>query len=204
MHYLQDGAYDAKLIAAHYGLSRKGKPMVEFVWQIAGSDQTIKSFLHTENALGLRNAKGIALTQSWAPDWDGSDPAWFEQNPELCSRYEVKLTVVNVASPTDPNRIYSQVKWINPRNHFQRQAEAAAAKPALREFDAARLATLPEDLTPTMVGAWSAFAYLTEDWSPAAREAKWFDLIAKTAPGKDQIDFTEEDWQTILNHIKGE
>ena len=72
MNYLQDGVYDAHLVAAHHCVSRLGKPMIEFLWKIYRSDLTVKSFLHLEMKNGLKNVQGIRFTMGWAVDWDGA------------------------------------------------------------------------------------------------------------------------------------
>lgn len=202
MNYLQDGAYDAHLVAARYGLSRLGKPIVEFLWKIDSSDLTVKSFLHLEMKNGLRNVRGIQFTQVWASDWNGTDPEWFEKNIELCSRYPVRLTVVNVESPNEPGRLYTQVKWVNARLSHPVPAKAPD-EGGLRRIDPARAAELPDPIVPSMKGAWQAFCFLTSDWTAAERENLWFALVGKVAPGKDQIDFTEAEWSRIINEMKG-
>ena len=49
--------------------------------------------------------------------------------------------------------------------------------------------------------AWVLFRTRNESLTAAERENKWFDLIASVAPGKDQIDLTDSDWQQIINKI---
>ena len=118
MNYLQDGVYDAHLVAAHHCVSRLGKPMIEFLWKIDRSDLTVKSFLHLEMKNGLKNVQGIRFTKGWAIDWDGEDPDWFDNNLETCQKYAVRLTVVNDRSTTNPSLTYTHVKWVNPRSGF--------------------------------------------------------------------------------------
>lgn len=205
MNYVQDGAYDAKLLSAHYGQSKTGKPVVEFLWLIENSDLTIKSFLHLETRNGLRNTKGIQMTQYWAIDWDGKDPEWFQEHLDVCTKYKVRLTVVNESSPSDPARTFSHVRWVNPRHRFADSAsEECRVKSEelkdvpLRKIAPEAFAELPEGIRATMGGAWGAFSFLTREWSASERERKWFAIIGNVAPGKDQIDFTPEEWQKVI------
>lgn len=208
MNYIQDGAYDAKLLSAHYGRSKTNKPIVEFLWLIENSDLTIKSYLHLEMNNGLRNVKGVKAVQFWAVDWDGNDPEWFQEHLDICTKYKVRLTVVNEVSPTDPTRSFSHVKWVNPRRWARseesrvKSEECGERKKPMREFERALFAELPTGIKPTMRGAWAAFSFLTQEWTSGERERKWFSLIGKVAPGKDQIDFTPEDWQGVIDEMK--
>ena len=205
MNYLQDGVYDAHLVAAHHCVSRLGKPIIEFLWKIDRSDLTVKSFLHLEMKNGLKNVQGIRFAKGWAIDWDGVDPKWFENHIETCQQYAVRLTVVNDRSTTNPSLTYTHVKWVNPRNGFAAQkaeCEARSAERELRKIDPARFAELPADLKPTMNDTWETFCFLTSDWSGAEREALWFAIIGRVAPGKDQIDFTEAEWSRVVSEMK--
>jgi len=206
MNYLQDGTYDAHLVAAHHCVSRLGKPMIEFLWKIDRSDLTVKSFLHLEMKNGLKNVQGIRFAKGWAIDWDGKDPDWFENNIETCQQYAVRLTVVNDRSTTDPTHTYTHVKWVNPRSHFADAAKRKAEecpKTTQRRIDPARFAELPADLKPTMKDTWETFCFVTSDWTAAERETLWFAIIGKVAPGKDQIDFTETEWSRVVSEMKG-
>ena len=204
MNYLQDGVYDAHLVAAHHCESRLGKPIIEFLWKIDQSDLTVKSFLHLEMKNGLKNVQGIRFTKGWAVDWDGEAPDWFENNLETCQQYAVRLTVVNQPALNDPTRLYTHVKWVNPRQ-WARSEELKVKReecPAVRKIDPTRIPQLPDDLKPTMKDAWEAFCFLTSDWSNAEREKLWFSIIGKVAPGKDQIDFTEAEWSRVVSEMK--
>ena len=206
MNYLQDGVYDAHLVAAHHCVSRLGKPMIEFLWKIDRSDLTVKSFLHLEMKNGLKNVQGIRFTKGWAIDWDGEDPDWFDNNLQTCQQYAVRLTVVNDRSTTNPSLTYTHVKWVNTRTGFPRpqvkvEGEGEEGR-GLRRIDPSRIPLLPDDLKPTMKDAWEAFCFLTSDWAGAEREALWFAIIGKVAPGKDQIDFTEAEWSRVVSEMK--
>ena len=205
MNYLQDGVYDAHLVAAHHCVSRLGKPIIEFLWKIDRSDLTVKSFLHLEMKNGLKNVQGIRFAKGWAIDWDGVDPKWFENHIETCQQYAVRLTVVNDRSTTNPSLTYTHVKWVNPRSGFAAprvECEVRSAERELRKIDPARFAELPADLKPTMNDTWETFCFLTSDWSGAEREALWFAIIGRVAPGKDQIDFTEAEWSRVVSEMK--
>ena len=204
MNYLQDGVYDAHLVAAHHCESRLGKPIIEFLWKIDQSDLTVKSFLHLEMKNGLKNVQGIRFTKGWAVDWDGEAPDWFENNLETCQQYAVRLTVVNQPALNDPTRLYTHVKWVNPRQWARSEELKVKSEecPAVRKIDPSRIPLLPDDLKPTMKDAWEAFCFLTSDWSNAEREKLWFSIIGKVAPGKDQIDFTEAEWSRVVSEMK--
>ena len=204
MNYLQDGVYDAHLVAAHHCESRLGKPIIEFLWKIDQSDLTVKSFLHLEMRNGLKNVQGIRFTKGWAVDWDGEAPDWFENNLETCQQYAVRLTVVNQPALNDPTRLYTHVKWVNPRQWARSEELKVKSEecPAVRKIDPTRIPQLPDDLKPTMKDAWEAFCFLTSDWSNAEREKLWFSIIGKVAPGKDQIDFTEAEWSRVVSEMK--
>ena len=204
MNYLQDGVYDAHLVAAHHCESRLGKPIIEFLWKIDQSDLTVKSFLHLEMKNGLKNVQGIRFTKGWAVDWDGEAPDWFENNLETCQQYAVRLTVVNQPALNDPTRLYTHVKWVNPRQWARSEELKVKSEecPAVRKIDPTRIPQLPDDLKPTMKDAWEAFCFLTSDWSNAEREKLWFSIIGKVAPGKDQIDFTEAEWSRVVSEMK--
>ena len=204
MNYLQDGVYDAHLVAAHHCESRLGKPIIEFLWKIDQSDLTVKSFLHLEMKNGLKNVQGIRFTKGWAVDWDGEAPDWFENNLETCQQYAVRLTVVNQPALNDPTRLYTHVKWVNPRQWTRSEELKVRSEecPAVRKIDPTRIPQLPDDLKPTMKDAWEAFCFLTSDWSNAEREKLWFSIIGKVAPGKDQIDFTEAEWSRVVSEMK--
>ena len=205
MNYLQDGVYDAHLVAAHHCVSRLGKPMIEFLWKIDRSDLTVKSFLHLEMKNGLKNVQGIRFTKGWAIDWDGEDPDWFDNNLQTCQQYAVRLTVVNDRSTTNPSLTYTHVKWVNPRQWARSEELRVKSEEcaAVRKIDPTRIPLLPDDLKPTMKDAWEAFCFLTSDWSNAEREKLWFSIIGKVAPGKDQIDFTEAEWSRVVSEMKG-
>ena len=204
MNYLQDGVYDAHLVAAHHCESRLGKPIIEFLWKIDQSDLTVKSFLHLEMKNGLKNVQGIRFTKGWAVDWDGEAPDWFENNLETCQQYAVRLMVVNQPALNDPTRLYTHVKWVNPRQWARSEELKVKSEecPAVRKIDPTRIPLLPDDLKPTMKDAWEAFCFLTSDWSNAEREKLWFSIIGKVAPGKDQIDFTEAEWSRVVSEMK--
>ena len=204
MNYLQDGVYDAHLVAAHHCESRLGKPIIEFLWKIDQSDLTVKSFLHLEMKNGLKNVQGIRFTKGWAVDWDGEAPDWFENNLETCQQYAVRLMVVNQPALNDPTRLYTHVKWVNPRQWARSEELKVKSEecPAVRKIDPTRIPQLPDDLKPTMKDAWEAFCFLTSDWSNAEREKLWFSIIGKVAPGKDQIDFTEAEWSRVVSEMK--
>ena len=210
MNYLQDGVYDAHLVAAHHCESRLGKPIIEFLWKIDQSDLTVKSFLHLEMKNGLKNVQGIRFTKGWAVDWDGEAPDWFENNLETCQQYAVRLTVVNQPALNDPTRLYTHVKWVNPRKWNGGRVEGGkveecgvrSAECEVRKIDPTRISLLPDDLKPTLKDAWEAFCFLTSDWSNAEREKLWFSIIGKVAPGKDQIDFTEAEWSRVVSEMK--
>ena len=204
---MQNGTYDAHLISARSCLSRVGKPMIEFFWRIDDTEQTIKSYLHLQDRDGQPNQTGIRFTCAWAKDWDGVEPEWFERHLDLIRAYPVSLRVENLPLKSDPSRIVSQVRFVNPRQWTRLKpadgegsaASAVSAAPALREFDPSRLAALPDDIEPTMQGVWSAFCFVTEGWRVAEREARWFDLVARARPNTDQIRFDAADWQEVSN-----
>ena len=71
------------------------------------------------------------------------------------------------------------------------------------KFDPARLAQLPPEIEHTMNGAWSAYRFLTEDWSIDRREDTWFEIVHAVRPDTDQIVFTADDWARVLEAIRG-
>lgn len=201
---LPDGVYPAHLVQATSGTSAAGLPIVEFLWQLDGTNRTLKSFLHLRLSDGSPNAKGIAFTRRWAPDWDGVEAAWFSRNLAFAAQYAVKLTVENRPWIRDPTRIFPAVKWVTPRS-WQSETSAephahtkAAPKPLAREA----LAEVPDDIEPTMVNAWAVFSLLYAGQSVATKETEWIAIVHELVPGTDQIDFTEANWRTVLAYLR--
>jgi len=52
-----------------------------------------------------------------------------------------------------------------------------------------------------MQNAWRVFRHLTDKAQTEAREQAWFELIKSVAPDLDQIDFTADHWQQVINNI---
>ena len=198
---LPDGIYPAHLVQAKPLASAAGLPLVEFLWQLDGTNRTLKSFLHLRLSDGSPNEKGVAFTRRWAPDWDGVDPSWFSRNLDFASKYQVKLTVENRPWARDPTRIFPTVKWVNPRGwHAEEPTDRSA--PAPRPLAVEALAEVPEDVEPSMVNAWSVFSLLYAGESLAVKEADWLAIVHELVPGTDQIDFTEDNWRTVLAYLR--
>lgn len=201
-HDIPDGIHPAHLAAAQARLSAQGRPMVEFLWRIDGTNVSLKSYLSLVRADGTPNAKAIALTRRWAPDWDGTDPYWFAEHLDFCRKYPVKLTVRNEPGWKDPSRTFACVAWVNPAHWAPPPRDTAAAKPDPIALDVAALAEAPEDLEPTMKNVWGVFTLLYAKVSPTVRDADWLALVSGLLPGKMQIDYTAEDWRRVLTHVR--
>ena len=77
-------------------------------------------------------------------------------------------------------------------------------RPALapRPLAVEALAEVPEDVEPSMVNAWSVFSLLCAGESLAVKEANWLAIVHELVPGTDQIDFTEDNWRTVLAYLR--
>lgn len=187
---IEDGKHRARLVAAKSGASRSGNPYVSFKWMLAdGTRRTIYSTSYLNHRDGSRNDKGIALVRKWAQGWDGNDPAWFERELERLGEVEVELVVKAMPSYNDPNRLTTQVQFVNPVTK--------------REEESQRRVTLGE-VSPNMLDVWEAFRESTAEMDTADREMLWLSVVETTVPNKDQDLFTDEDWQKVITALKGE
>ena len=196
---LQNGRYAARLSYATAYTTAAGARAVEFLWELDNPydannpKASAKSTLVMTKRDGTPNDAGIQYVRNWATDWDGKDPEWFARNLAFVSLYRIAVTIED-----------GKVKWVTARNYWektQRQASAAPAPCGVPFFDPAKLKELPRKIERTMSGVWCAFRFLAEGKTPDVRDRKWFELIASAAPGKMQVDFTEEDWQKVIDEM---
>ena len=220
---IQDGAYRARMTGAQVKLSSKGTPYLTFLWKTE-QDFELKSFFFLTDKTGGPNEKGKALVRKWCPKWDGSE-YWFNEHFDEVSQIPVTLVVKNEPSFKDPSLIYPTVKWVNPANSYSRQSCSAdrlvgcsdGSSPNCQSdtqvgFDIEASVPTPESrtefesyldqLSPTMADAWTAINVLYRGKSAAFIEKAWFSIIDTYANGKDQDQFSEAQWQSVINHMR--
>ena len=201
---IQDGAYLAHLAGAQVKLTSTNKLMIVFRWELAEGRGSINSYSVISQADGALNPKPIGYIQRWCPEWDGSDPYWFEEHLAELRALEVKVSIRNEPSYRDANAIIPVVSWVNPAKWTP---TAKRTPPEVYDPDNLLgelkvLGDAPEfDLAvvePTMSDVWGAYAYLCRKIPIAKRDACWIAKVRELVPGKDQIDFTHEDWGKVL------
>ena len=206
---LQDGAYRAKMTGAQVKLSAKGTPYLTFLWKTEQGVE-LKSFFFLTDKSGGPNENGKALVRKWCPNWDGGE-YWFNEHFDEVSRIPVILIVKNEPCYKDPSQIYPVVKWVNPIGGHQspttnyqspttnyQSPTTTPPDPANR----AEFASYLDQLTPTMADAWAAINILYRGKSAAFVEKAWFSIIDTYSNGKDQDQFTEAQWLSVINHLK--
>lgn len=55
---------------------------------------------------------------------------------------------------------------------------------------------------PEMNQVWGAFCLLSEGRKASERDWQWIKLVAQCVPGKDQLDFTRDDWAAVLDALR--
>ena len=212
------------MTGAQVKLSAKGTPYLTFLWKTEQGVE-LKSFFFLTDKSGGPNENGKALVRKWCPKWDGGE-YWFNEHFDEVSRIPVILIVHNEPSYKDPSQIYPVVKWVNPANGYGRStcsagplvgcsdesspnsqsdtevgvdSETSVPDPKNR----AEFASYLDQLTPTMADAWAAINILYRGKSAAFVEKAWFSIIDTYSNGKDQDQFTEAQWQSVINHMKG-
>ena len=211
---LQDGAYRAKMTGAQVKLSAKGTPYLTFLWKTEQGVE-LKSFFFLTDKSGGPNENGKTLVRKWCPNWDGGE-YWFNEHFDEVSKIAVILIVKNEPSYKDPSQIYPVVKWVNPiggQRDLQRgsgvptaseECDATASQPTPPDpANRAEFASYLDQLTPMMADAWAAINILYRGKSAAFVEKAWFSIIDTYSNGKDQDQFTEAQWQSVINHMKG-
>ena len=206
---LQDGAYRARMTGAQVKLSAKGTPYLTFLWKTEQGVE-LKSFFFLTDKSGGSNENGKALVRKWCPNWDGGE-YWFNEHFDEVSRIPVILIVKNEPCYKDPSQIYPVVKWVNPIGGHQspttnhqlpitnyQSPTTTPPDPANR----AEFASYLDQLTPTMADAWAAINILYRGKSAAFVEKAWFSIIDTYSNGKDQDQFTEAQWISVINHLK--
>lgn len=200
---IQDGNYAAHLLSSEVRLSGNGKPMICFLWKLDKGGETVKSFTHLTLRDGSPNLKGISLVRRWAPDWDGEDLYWFGEHLSLAASYPVVLSIVNEQSYNDPNRVYTSVKWVNPKGWKPGVRDAARSGEGVLTPDRGEFARHAEVILPMMSDVWHAFRMLFPKASPTQLELKWFELIDSCRENGHDVDqFTEGEWQKAIDKMK--
>ena len=205
---IQDGAYRARMTGAQVKLSFKGTPYLTFLWKTE-QDFELKSFFFLTDKTGGPNEKGKALVRKWCPQWDGSE-YWFNEHFDEVSQIPVILVVKNEPSFKDPSLIYPTVKWVNPIGVSLSSPRSATTEALPEPADdpptpesRAEFESYLDQLSPTMADAWTAINVLYRGNSAAFIEKAWFSIIDTYANGKDQDQFSEAQWQSVINHMKG-
>ena len=199
---LQDGAYRAKMTGAQVKLSAKGTPYLTFLWKTEQGVE-LKSFFFLTDKSGGPNENGKALVRKWCPNWDGGE-YWFNEHFDEVSKIPVILIVKNEPSYKDPSQIYPVVKWVNPiGGHEAPSTNNQAPTPTPPDpANRAEFASYLDQLTPTMADAWAAINILYRGKSAAFVEKTWFSIIDAYSNGKDQDQFSEAQWLSVINHLK--
>lgn len=194
---ITDGKHRAHLCGAKTGASHTGNRYVNFQWQLAdGTGRRIYSSSYLNRKDGSRNESGIALLRKWATGWDGNDPAWFVDNLDALRGIEVELIIKNKPWYKDQSKISPQVLFVNP----VAATSAATSEERKTQPFAERLPTV---IAPNMLDVWQAFREATEGMDAHDRDLLWLSIVETTVPGKDQDLFTDEDWQSVINAMKG-
>ena len=198
------------MTGAQVKLSAKGTPYLTFLWKTEQGVE-LKSFFFLTDKSGGPNENGKTLVRKWCPNWDGGE-YWFNEHFDEVSKIAVILIVKNEPSYKDPSQIYPVVKWVNPIGGHQspttnyqspttnyQSPTTTPPDPANR----AEFASYLDQLTPMMADAWAAINILYRGKSAAFVEKAWFSIIDTYSNGKDQDQFTEAQWQSVINHMKG-
>lgn len=210
---IQDGSYEARLDGAQTKLTMSGKLMIVFAWKLE-SGESIRSASVINQADGALNPKAIDYIRRWCPQWDGADPYYFEEHIDELKALKVRLSIRNEPSYRDPSVIEPKVKWVNPLTWSEWKPKRVGEVEGEGSDDAldpeALMTSLSRDgeidlklVLPTMNEVWSAYAYLCRDVPRPKRNACWIAAVARLVPGKDQIDFTAEDWERVLEWVRG-
>lgn len=189
---IQNGKYRAKLCSVRTSISQKGIPGVTFNWELAdGSARRIYSRTSLLKNDGKRNEIGIGLVRRWVPEWDGKEVQWFEQNHELLRGRTVELVIENKPWYKDPSMIGPEVKFVNP------------IKPTSGVNNGTTPVIISGLIAPNMIDVIGAYAQATNDMDPVERDRQWIEIVRHAVPDKDQDLFTNEDWQKVIDHLRG-
>lgn len=192
---IENGSYRARLVSVAYKTSASGNNYIQFLWQLNdGTGRRITSVSFPTKKDGSRNEAGIDCMRKWAVGWDGTDPAWFERELEHLRETDVELVIKNKPWYRDPSQISPQVLFVNPT---RTAPSASSASPS----QSLRLPTF--NAAPNMLDVWNGFCEATVEMNATDRDCLWLSVVTTAVPDKDQDLFTDEDWQKVIDTLKG-
>jgi hypothetical protein len=190
-----------------------------FRLQFDGKEIIGKEYLELND--GTISDKTIKRLRDCFPAWDGAIESL--EAGECCRDVTVDIVIENEADKTDPSKTWSNVKFMNPPGGKGATLPAALDRKSLTakygaKFRALSGGTPPaakpkappappppakaKGLTSTMEECWESLCKKFPEELREQVQERWFKLIEQSVPGKDQGDFTGDDWGKVAMAIE--
>ena len=207
---LENGTYNAVVKNASPYIRGNGRLSMAFNFDVGGKEIIGRS--HIELNDGSISEKSLKTLRECFPDWDRSVASLFAS--ERFVDTPLSIVIENEADPENPEKFYSNVKWINPVGKAVGAGmPAAASQSEIVAKYGARFRALsggtpvqspPREKTPTtqeplgMNECWAALQQKMGDKPRKVIEKKWDAIIEKHAGGKDYDAITADEWSQIM------
>lgn len=219
---IQIGRYPARATgAASVYENQNGTLVLAMEFMVEG--QALRHFFSLTTKDGALNERTIGNLKTMF-HWDGSDPFWFMEHPEGFSEAEVEVDIEHKQG-TNTDRVFANIKYVDPiggsRGDLPQAANKAkvlakygakfravsggtTAKPAAPKPPAQKApppppphpVAAPSGKVSDQATCWNRFYEL------GGKENDWFEQLKKAMPGKNQGDFTPEDWGKVMDYIE--
>lgn len=113
----QAGTYAAYCVGATNYTNQNGTHVLKLDFELEGGTpgDTISFFQTIAKADGTIMTKGIEALRRAYPQWDGTDPYWFEEYD--LRGINVELVVKMEPGYSDKDHLYPMVRWVNPQGY---------------------------------------------------------------------------------------
>lgn len=113
----QAGTYAAYCVGATNYTKQNGTHVLKLDFELEGGTpgDTIPFFQTIAKADGTIMTKGIEALRRAYPQWDGTDPYWFEEYD--LRGINVELVVKMEPGYSDKDHLYPMVRWVNPQGY---------------------------------------------------------------------------------------
>lgn len=177
--------------------SKAGNPMVVVEWDVASEPRHLRSYHVTADAAGVRNERNIRTLRNVFPKWDGQSTGWFAENYDECLTASAELVT---EERVWNGHLYSAVKYVNP---LRSGLQAMLVPPKRLPPPTRPQGTLPEEIEPTLESVWNAYVALHSGETYPELSKGWFALLdSAVVPQKDQDQYDEFDWRTVIAAMK--
>lgn len=219
---LENGSYEAVAKKYSVGPRANGKLTLYFEFDVNGTSIQGQEFL--ENNDGVITPAKIQRVRDAFPKWDGTAEGL--SLPENFEEQEVNITVANEASAKNPDVVYTQVKWINPKGQTgpgAKMPDPVAKNELVAKYGATLRALTPQAVkapaakpkappaakpkgpppakkadgpAPTMEECWEQCMKAFSQDQEKA-EAKWNEIIA----GREYDTINDDGWRDVMKAL---